>query len=102
MKIRNLSYCLTLLMTVLIPQLPAYSVPTKWENVNVSMSDLLNSGWQITAHGVTRVAASSSAGAGFDEFITTFILAKGGKYIFCISENPRPPVANQSSCRRLN
>jgi hypothetical protein len=68
------------------------------------MADLLNSGWQITGHGVGRVASNGNAtgASGFDTSALTFILNKGGKYILCVVEDPRPPVANSASCRKLN
>jgi hypothetical protein len=54
---------------------PAYSIPTKWEDTGTNMSDLLNSGWKLTAHGVTRVAANGNGiSSGFSEIIYTFTL----------------------------
>jgi hypothetical protein len=81
----------------------SHSIPTKWEDANVSMSALLDSGWQIISHGFTRVAASNTpVSSGFDEKAFTFLLANGRKYIICFSDNPKPPIANASSCRKLN
>jgi hypothetical protein len=102
MKIKFFSYVIILVASILAPQIPAHSVPTKWEDVKVSMSDLLNSGWQIIAHGVSRVASSSSTGGSFDQANATFVLSKGGKYIFCVVEDPRPPIARSAACRKLN
>jgi hypothetical protein len=61
-------------LSVLAFHSSAYSIPTKWEDAKVSMSDLLNSGWQLTAHGTNRVAANSSSGNGFDTVLFTFVL----------------------------
>jgi hypothetical protein len=80
----------------------AHAVPTKWESIQSSMSDLINSGWQISAHGTNRVAANSNAGNGFDERQFSFLLTKNGNYIICIADNPKPPVANNAGCRKLN
>jgi hypothetical protein len=38
--------CTTTLLSFLL-QNAAHSIPTKWEIVDASMSDLLNSGWQL-------------------------------------------------------
>jgi hypothetical protein len=82
---------------------PANSEPTKWEDAKTSMSALLDNGWQIVGHGATRVAANGIGGtSAFDQNFFTFILTNGRKYMFCISENPRPPIANASSCRKLH
>ncbi len=90
------------LVSLLTFKLPAYSIPTKWEDVRISMTDLLNSGWRLTAHGTNRVAANSNAGNGFDQESLTFVLTKNDKYIVCFLENPRPPIANFAGCRKLN
>lgn len=79
-----------------------YAVPSKWEKVDASMSELISSGWQITAHGTNRVAANSNAGNGFDISTFSFLLTKSNSYIICIFDNPRPPLANSVSCRKLN
>jgi hypothetical protein len=81
---------------------PAYSIPTKWGEAGMSMSDLIDSGWQLIGHGTNRVAANSNAGNGFDVRTFSFLLVKGNKYIMCAVENPLPPIANAASCRRLN
>jgi hypothetical protein len=83
-------------------QKPVYSIPTSWEDAKVSLSELLNSGWQMTAHGTNRIAANSSSGNGFDVRTYSFVLTRNGKYIICLLENPSPPTANAASCRRLN
>ncbi len=90
-----------LLPTVLF-QNSAYSIPTQWEDTKISMKDLLNVGWRLTSHGTNRVAANSSSGNSFDVETFSFILTKGEKYIICFVENPRPPLANAASCRKLN
>jgi hypothetical protein len=80
----------------------AHSVPSKWEKVDASMSELINSGWQITAHGTNRVAANSNTGNGFDVSTFSFLLVKNSSYILCIFDNPKPPLASSVSCRKLN
>jgi hypothetical protein len=91
-----------ILASVLTFQESAYSIPTKWDDARMSMSDLLSTGWQLTAHGSNRVAANSNSGNSFDAETFSFVLAKGDKYIICFVENPSPPIARASSCRRLN
>lgn len=103
MKIKTLPSIFLLLTLVLTFQKPAYSIPTKWEDTGTSMNDLLNSGWKLTAHGVTRVASNGSAtSSGFNEIIYTFTLTRNDKNVMCLVENPKPPIANVSGCRRLN
>jgi hypothetical protein len=80
----------------------AYSIPSKWEKVDASMNELINSGWQITAHGTNRVAANSNAGNGFDISTFSFLLTKNSSYIICVFDNPKPPLASSVSCRKLN
>jgi hypothetical protein len=79
----------------------AYSIPTKWQAVDVSMSDLLNSGWQIVAQSTTRVVGVQPGGA-YNVTTFAYTLHKSGKYISCFVENPKPPIAQVSSCRQLN
>jgi hypothetical protein len=83
-------------------QQSSYSIPTKWGEAGMSMSDLIDNGWQITAHGTNRVASNSSSGNSFDVRTFSFLLTKGNKYIICVIENPLPPTANAASCRKLN
>jgi hypothetical protein len=99
---RLVSYILFSLTLVITLPKPSHSIPTKWEDANISMSALLDSGWQITSHGFNRVAANSNSGNGFDEKVFTFLLTNGRKHIICLSDNPKPPIANASSCRKLN
>lgn len=80
----------------------AYAIPTKWGEAGMSMSDLIDSGWQVVGHGTNRVAANSNAGNSFDVRTFSFLLIKGKKYIMCAVENPLPPMANAASCRKLN
>jgi hypothetical protein len=108
MKYRNtyqnisLSLFLLVALSVWITPKPAYSIPTKWGEAGMSMSDLIDSGWQVIGHGTNRVAANSNAGNGFDLRTFSFLLVKGNKYIMCAVENPLPPIANAASCRKLN
>jgi hypothetical protein len=92
---------LTVLLLLIHPNV-ANAVPSKWEKVDASMSELINSGWQITAHGTNRVAANSNAGNSFDISTFSFLLTKNGNYIICIFDNPKPPLASSVSCRKLN
>jgi hypothetical protein len=81
----------------------AYAIPTKWEKVETSLSDLLNSGWLLTGISATRVAYRNSIGpGGLDEETYIFSLIKEGKYIVCSMDNPNPPIAKVSGCRRIN
>ena len=102
MKFKKVLFVFFLLVSFLFVQPFAYSSPTKWEEIEVSMSSLLNNGWNLTAHGTNRVAANSNSGNSFDVASFTFILSKNNKYILCIVEGPRPPVANVVGCRKLN
>jgi hypothetical protein len=86
----------------LIFQSTAHSVPTKWEVVSASLSDLLNSGWQLTGISSNRAAYRNSISpGGLDEETYMFSLTKSGKYIICLMPNPIDPVAN-AGCRRIN
>jgi hypothetical protein len=108
MKIKDIffksaTFCTVVMFVVFSFQSTAYSVSTKWEDAKISMNDLLNSGWQLTAHSSNRAATAASPGvSSYEEIMHTFILAKNSKYIMCFVENPRPPIANAASCRKLN
>jgi hypothetical protein len=84
-------------------QSSAHSIPTKWEKVEASLSDLLNSGWLLTGISSNRVAYRNSIGpGGLDEETYVFSLTKDGKYIICSMDNPNPPIAKVAGCRRIN
>jgi hypothetical protein len=103
MYLKSFSFIAFSIILVTASLKPVYSEPTKWEDAKTSMSTLLDGGWQIIGHSFNRVAASNTAiGSGFDEKSFTFILTNGRKYILCASENPKPPIANISACRKLN
>jgi hypothetical protein len=102
MNIKVNPFIFILIISLLIHQEHAHSVPTKWEKIELSMSELLDKGWQMTAHGTNRVAANSNSGGGFDIETFTFMLTKNGKHILCIIQDPRPPIANGAGCRKLN
>jgi hypothetical protein len=72
---------------------------TMWEPVNKSLTELLNSGWNLVNQSSTRVATPGSNG--IDEQSFTFTLYKEGKYVLCIINSPRPENT-RSRCRRLN
>jgi hypothetical protein len=95
------SHLIIFLFSALIFQGSAYSNTTKWEDARLSLSQLLDSGWQITGHGTNRVAANSSSGNSFDVKTYSFLLTKSGKYIICLLENPGQP-ATDDKCRKLN
>jgi hypothetical protein len=81
----------------------AHSIPTKWEVVDLSLSQLLDSGWQMFSHGSNRAAFRNTISpGGLDEETFTFILIKNGKYIMCRVTNPQAPIATLSGCRKLN
>jgi hypothetical protein len=76
--------------------------PTKWELTGMSLSELLNSGWQISGHSSSHAAFHVVNDDLFDKESYTFLLSKNGKHTMCFVENPRPPIANNSGCRRIN
>jgi hypothetical protein len=95
--------CVASAILSLLINSPAYSVPTKWERVDVSLSELLSSGWQLIGIATSRVAYRNSISpGGVDEEIYAFSLTKNGKYILCNTSNPVHPIANNAGCRRLN
>jgi hypothetical protein len=98
---RLFSHIVIFLISFSASQNPAYSNTTKWEDAKVNLSQLLDSGWQVTAFGTNRVAANSSTSNSFDVKNYSFLLVKSGKYIICILENPGQPVTD-NKCRRLN
>jgi glycerol uptake facilitator-like aquaporin len=77
------------------------SFSTKWEKVEMSMTELLNSGWQISGHSSTHAAFRAVNDNMFSEKGYTFLLNKNSKYVMCFVENPFAPVTN-SACRKLN
>jgi hypothetical protein len=90
-------------LLTLIFQQTAYAVPSEWGRVNMSMTQLLNSGWQISAHSSNRAAVGNAGSANnYDNSEYTYLLTKSGRYITCIVENPRQPIANDVACRSLN
>jgi hypothetical protein len=85
---KSFSFIAFSIILVMTSPKPAHSEPTKWEDAKTSMSNLLDSGWQIIGHSFNRVAASNTAiGSGFDEKSFTFILTNGRKYILCFGES---------------
>jgi hypothetical protein len=94
---------LIILFSIFLFQGAAYSIPTKWEKVDSSLSDLLNSGWLLQGTDYNRVAYQNSISpGGLDEENYTFSLSKNGKYIICSVGNPRTPIAQTAGCRRIN
>jgi hypothetical protein len=96
-------FVLTIFIVILTFQSVAYCVPTKWEKIDSSLSDLLNSGWLLQGTDYNRVAYQNSVSpGGLDEENYTFTLSKSGKYIICSVGNPRAPVAQSTRCRGIN
>jgi hypothetical protein len=86
-----------------LTQSAAHSIPTKWEIVDASMSDLLNSGWQLLGVSYNRVAVRNSISpGGLDAETYVFSLTKNGKYIVCTTDNPNAPVAKSTGCRKIS
>ncbi len=101
--LRYISSIIFMTCCPLIFQNPVYSIPTKWEVVNSSLNQLLDSGWQMFSHGSNRASYRNPISpGGLDEETFTFILTKNSKYIMCRVTNPQAPVANLSGCRKLN
>ena len=95
--------CAFAFMLTLTLQSKAQSVPTKWERIDISFSELLDSGWQLIGTATNRVAYRNSIGpGGLDEETYAFSLTKNGKYILCEMSNPSHPIARNAGCRRLN
>ena len=84
-------------------QSPVYSIPTRWEIVEASLSDLLSSGWQLQGVSYNRVASQTSFGpSGTSVETYVFSLTRKGKYIVCTMDNPSPPSAKSAGCRSIN
>jgi hypothetical protein len=101
MKSKNIACAILPILFILFFSQSANSVPTTWDKVDLSMAQLLNSGWQIVAQSAYRsvfVAPNNY----LDSRGFTYTLFKGGKYITCIIEDPKPPIANTAACRKLN
>jgi hypothetical protein len=77
-------------------------LPTDWGGVNSSMTDLLNSGWQIITQSSYRsILINPNSSIRMDEAKYVYTLHKNGKYITCIIQNPK--INNSlSGCRSLN
>jgi hypothetical protein len=80
----------------------AYSVPTKWEIIDNSLSELLDNGWQLVGIASNRAAYRNSFGpGGVDDKEYIISITKNRKYVICVVPNPTPPVA-PAGCRRIN
>ncbi len=90
------------LISILILPHEANAIPTKWEKIDVSMSELLNSGWRISGHSSSRTAFNNGTIDRFDEITYTFLLTKNNDYVFCNTVNPSQPKANLAACRKIN
>lgn len=88
--------------SILFFQTSAYATQTKWERVETSMEQLLNSGWKISGHSSNRAAVGNAGAANnYDESIYTYLLTKDNHYITCAVIAPRPPSVD-ARCRSLN
>jgi hypothetical protein len=95
--------CLIVFSFSLFFQNTAYSIPTQWEKVEVSLGELLSNGWQLLGTSSNRVAYQNSfSPGGFDETTFVYSLTKNGKYITCYLSNPKPPIAQTAGCRKIN
>jgi hypothetical protein len=93
----------TVIISNFIFQSAAYSIPTKWEIVNASLSDLIHSGWQLQGVSYNRVASQNSFSPGGTSIETyVFSLTKNGQYIVCTMDNPVVPVATSAGCRKIS
>jgi hypothetical protein len=102
MRNKKIIGCIAAVALNLVAPNVAYSVPSKWEKVETSLSDLLNSGWQLMGIASNRAAYQSTfSPGGLDEETYAFSLTKNGKYIICLAPDPKPPVTN-IGCRRIN
>jgi hypothetical protein len=102
MRNKKLVGCIAAVALNLVFQTAAHSVPSKWEKVETSLSDLLNSGWQLMGIASNRAAYQSTfSPGGIDEETYSFSLTKNGKYIICLAPDPKPPMTN-IGCRRIN
>jgi hypothetical protein len=97
-------FCLATTITLSLSfQGIAHSNPTKWEIVDASLSDLINSGWQLLGITSNRVAYRNTISpGGFDEETFIFSLAKNGQHIICSVDNPNPPIARNARCRKIS
>jgi hypothetical protein len=95
-------FFLTVLLILTIQNITC-AIPTKWEKVDMGLTQLLDSGWQISGHSSNRVAVGNTGAANnYDKETFTCLLTKNGKYITCLIVNPTPPTAEIASCRRLD
>jgi hypothetical protein len=101
---RKVPFCCAVIFAFsLFFQNAAYSIPTQWEKVEVSLGELLSSGWQLLGTSSNRVAYQNSfSPGGFDETTFVYSLTKNGKYITCYLSNPKPPIAQTAGCRKIN
>jgi hypothetical protein len=95
--------CIAITLLVTVFQETTKALPTDWGKVEMSMTQLLNSGWQIVGHSSNRAAVGNAGSANnYDNTDFTYLLIKNGRYITCILENPRSPTAKVAACRSLN
>jgi hypothetical protein len=106
MSIKSKTFLLPSVGTFLLPLIfhgVSYAIPTEWGRVEMSMTQLLNSGWQISGHASNRAAVGNAGAANnYDSVYYTYLLTKDGRYITCIVQDPSPPIAKVVACRSLN
>jgi hypothetical protein len=105
MSVKNSIVLITLLISLLLLTFQgiAQAVPTEWGKVDISMTQLLNSGWQISGHASNRAAVGNAGAANnYDSIYYTYLLTKNSRYITCIVQDPSPPIAKVVVCRSLN
>jgi hypothetical protein len=105
MSIKNSVVLITLLISLLVLTFQgiAQAVPTEWGKVDISMTQLLNSGWQMSGHASNRAAVGNAGAANnYDSVYYTYLLTKNSHYITCIVQDPSPPIAKVVVCRSLN
>ena len=100
---KNITVGFTVIISSFIFQNVAYSIPTKWEMVNVSLSDLIRSGWRLQGVSYNRVASQNSfSPGGINAETYVFSLTKDGQYIVCTMDSPSVPVATSVGCRKIS
>jgi hypothetical protein len=103
-EISKIICCASLVILLLLSiQNPAYSTPTRWEKIDMSLEQLLNNGWRVLNHSSNRAATAAAPGVSSSDIETySFLLTKNDSHIICLLQNPSPPISKAAGCRRLN
>jgi hypothetical protein len=75
---------------------------TTWRNADQSLTELLDSGWQVISQSSNRAYYGGVGTGKIDETTFTYTLRKGSKYITCIIYEPEVKGATFSRCRYIN